>query len=359
MLQCQTPLSTAPVLGGPVDHLGEVALLADFLDQVELGLEPVDRLFFVLEDVFEKLARAVVRLLARESDDFVEALHGGQLEIQVQPVLLDRIFLASLNDSNVAAIHEMEESDGELFLVLEYVPGISLADRLKKGSLPIQEALKVCCDLARGLEAAHAKGMIHRDLKPGNVQLTPDGKIKVLDFGLAKAFGSMVSPDERSQQMTVTAVTREHTVLGTVPYMSPEQASGQVVDKRTDIWAFGCILYELLTGERAFAGETVSNTLTKIQGQDPDWERLPAETPVAIRKLVVRCLEKDADRRLHDIADARIEIEEMAVGESPVSGLRAAAKDDRATRLAGRAWWALAGGLAGEARCAIVFGCCP
>ena len=223
-------------------------------------------------------------------------------------------FLASLNHTNIASIHGFEEADGERFLIMELVPGMSLAQRIKKGSLPVEEALKVCCDIARALEAAHDKGVIHRDLKPANAQITPNGEVKVLDFGLAKAFGAVVSPAEASQQATMTVGTAEHTIVGTVPYMSPEQASAKELDKRTDIWSFGCILYELLTGQRAFTGDTVSSTIVAIHSQDPNWERLPVETPPGIHRLLHRCLEKEPDRRLHDIADARIEIEDALAG---------------------------------------------
>jgi branched-chain amino acid transport system substrate-binding protein len=229
----------------------------------------------------------------------------------------------------VAAIFEMEETDDQQFLVLEYVPGESLAERLKRGPVALKEALKICCDLARGLEAAHAKAMIHRDLKPANVQLTPEGKVKVLDFGLAKAFGHAIAPDERSHHRTMTVHTAEHSITGTIPYMSPEQASGMQVDKRTDLWAFGCILYELLTATRAFAGDNPPATLAAIQGRDPDWEMLPAGTPATVRKLLRRCLAKDPDRRMRDIGDARIELEE-AMSTGPESAEAAGGPAHRA-----------------------------
>jgi serine/threonine protein kinase len=219
-------------------------------------------------------------------------------------------FLASLNHPNIAAIHGLEQADGARFLDMELVPGESLAGRLAKGRLGIKESLKLSLEIARALEAAHEKGVIHRDLKPGNVQVTPKGQVKVLDFGLAKAFSAVSSASRMAAQPTVTAATGQNVVMGTTSYMSPEQASGQDLDKRTDIWAFGCVLYELLTGKCAFLGDSVSSTLAAIHGQDPDWERLPSGTPVAIRKLLRRCLEKNTDRRLRDIGDARIEIED-------------------------------------------------
>ncbi len=178
-------------------------------------------------------------------------------------------FLASLNHTNIASIYGFEEADGERFLVLELVPGTSLAERVKRHSLPVEEALKVCCDIARALEAAHEKGVIHRDLKPANVQITPKGEIKVLDFGLAKAFGAVTTPSEASQQATVTVRTTEHTIVGTTSYMSPEQASAKELDKRTDIWSFGCLLFECLTGRMVFAGETVTDILSAILQSEP------------------------------------------------------------------------------------------
>jgi TolB-like protein/Tfp pilus assembly protein PilF len=223
-------------------------------------------------------------------------------------------FLASLNHPNVAAIHGLEESNGERFLVLELVSGNSLDQRLAQGSLPIQEALTICCEIAKAVEAAHEKGIIHRDLKPHNVMITPEGMVKVLDFGVAKAFGAPAFASEIAQRPKVTEQTREHAILGTTPYMSPEQASSKPVDKRTDIWAFGCVLYEVLSGRKAFSGETAASTIAAIHGQDPDWEWLPAETPARIRELLGRCLAKDLDGRLRDIGDARLEIE-ATVGE--------------------------------------------
>ncbi|MCZ6714595.1 MAG: protein kinase, partial [Deltaproteobacteria bacterium] len=223
-------------------------------------------------------------------------------------------FLAALSHPNIAAIHGLEESDGERFLVLELVPGDSLGKRLAQGPLPIKEALRVCCEIAKALEAAHEKGIIHRDLKPHNVMITPEGVVKVLDFGVAKVFGAPAFASEIATRPAVTEETREHATLGTTPYMSPEQASAKPLDKRTDIWAFGCTLYEALSGRRAFPGETVASTIAAIHGREPDWERLPTQTPTRIRELLRRCLAKDLDGRLRDIGDARLEIE-AALGE--------------------------------------------
>src|SRR5512143_425395 len=167
--------------------------------------------------------------------------------------------LASLNHPNIAAIHGLEQADGQRFLVLELVEGQTLAHRLLKGPLPVAEALDVCRQVAEGLEAAHEKGVIHRDLKPANIQLTPDGKVKILDFGLARAFHDQPSDMDQTHSPTITeAMTRPGVVLGTAAYMSPEQARGKAVDKRTDIWGFGCVLYECLTGKRAFQGEMIT-----------------------------------------------------------------------------------------------------
>ena len=218
--------------------------------------------------------------------------------------------LAVLNHPNIAAIHGLEESEGRRFLVLELAEGETLQARLNRGPLPIEEALEICRELADGLEAAHEKGIIHRDLKPGNIMITPEGKVKILDFGLAKAYrGETTGVDvEKSPTITVQ-MTEPGVILGTAAYMSPEQARGRAVDRRSDIWAFGCVLFECLTGSRAFHGETISDTLAHILKGEPDWNKPPAETPTRIKVLLRRCLEKDPRRRLHDIADARIEIE--------------------------------------------------
>jgi serine/threonine protein kinase len=220
--------------------------------------------------------------------------------------------LASLNHPNIASIYGLEQADGKRFLVLELVEGQTLAGRLHKGPLPIEEALEVCRQIAEGLEAAHEKGVIHRDLKPANVKVTPEGKVKVLDFGLAKAFYEQATPTDASKSPTITdQMTAPGVILGTAAYMSPEQARGKSVDKRADIWAFGCVLFECLTAKRAFQGDTITETVAAILKSEPDWTLLPADTP-AIRSLLQRCLQKDPVRRLRDIGDARIELDETS-----------------------------------------------
>jgi len=217
--------------------------------------------------------------------------------------------LAVLNHTNIAAIYGLEESEGRRFLVLELVEGETLQARLNRGPLTVEEALEACRELAEGLEAAHEKGIIHRDLKPGNIMITSEGKVKILDFGLAKAFEGETTGVDIEKSPTITAqMTEPGVILGTAAYMSPEQARGRSVDKRSDIWAFGCILYECLTGSRTFQGETVSDTLAHILKGEPDWGKLPPDTPIRIRTLLRCCLEKNPRERLHDIADARIEI---------------------------------------------------
>jgi len=218
--------------------------------------------------------------------------------------------LASLNHPNIAAIHGLEQTDGKRFLVLELVEGETLAHRTAKGPLPVDEALEVCRQIAEGLEAAHEKGIIHRDLKPANVKITPEGKAKVLDFGLAKAFQEeMAAADASDSPILTNQMTRPGVILGTAAYMSPEQARGKPVDKRADIWAFGCILYECLTGNRAFEGETITETLAAILKGEPNWQILPAATPWRTKELLHRCLDKDPKHRLHDIGDAKVEVE--------------------------------------------------
>ena len=226
--------------------------------------------------------------------------------------------LASLNHSNIAAIYGFEQADGVPFLVLEFVPGRTLAERIADGPLELDMTLQICREVAQALEAAHEKGIVHRDLKPANVKVTPEDKVKVLDFGLAKAFTEDPASSDPADSPTMTAVaTRTGVILGTAAYMSPEQVRGRAVDKRTDIWAFGCVLYELLAGRKAFGGETVSDTIAAILSREPDWTALPVGLPAGVLRLLRRCLQRDRDRRLRDIADARLELEEALWGGSP------------------------------------------
>ncbi len=225
--------------------------------------------------------------------------------------------LASLNHPNIAAIYGLETADGVRFLVLELVEGETLAQRLTRGPLPVEEALELCHQIAEGLEGAHENDVIHRDLKPANVNVTPEGKVKVLDFGLAKAMEAELSEQELANSPAITAeMTRAGSILGTAGYMSPEQARGKPVDKRTDIWAFGCVLYECLTGTQLFSGETASDCIAKVLQREPDWEVLPRSTPWRVRDLLRRCLEKDPYDRLHHIADARIEVRQAQTGST-------------------------------------------
>jgi Tol biopolymer transport system component len=248
--------------------------------------------------------------------------------------------LAALNHPHIGAIYGVEEAEGVRALVLELVEGDTLADRLQRGPVPVAEALAIARQIAEALEAAHEKGIIHRDLKPANIKVTPDGVVKVLDFGLAKAsIGDGSTPDlTQSPTMTIGG-TREGVILGTAAYMSPDQARGQAVDKRTDIWAFGCVLYELLTGRAVFARETMTDTLAAVIEHEPDWRALPAGVPAGVQRLLRRCLEKDSKRRLRDIGDVRLEIDEATAIDAEAS----AASDVRPTlRLARARSWALA-----------------
>jgi Tol biopolymer transport system component len=232
--------------------------------------------------------------------------------------------LASLNHPNIGAIYGLEDAGDVRGLVLELVEGPTLSDRLARGALVADEAFAIGRQIADALHAAHEKGVIHRDLKPANIKVTASGVVKVLDFGLAKAFAGDTPSDGLS---SAPDVTRAGLILGTVGYMSPEQARGKTIDKRTDIWAFGCVLFEMLTGRAVFARETNSDTLAAILGSDVEWSALPASTPVAIRRLLQRCLTKEPGKRLHDIVDARIELDD--VGSGVVSDVSARAPAGR------------------------------
>jgi serine/threonine protein kinase/tetratricopeptide (TPR) repeat protein len=261
-----------------------------------------------------KLGRDVaIKVLPAAFVDDLERLARFQREARM---------LAALNHPNIATIHGLEQSGGLHYLVMELVEGETLAERISRGALPVGEALEVAEQIAEALEAAHERGVIHRDLKPANINLTPEGRVKVLDFGLAKAFAG--EGGDLSNAPTLTALgTEEGRILGTPAYMSPEQARGKPVDKRTDIWAFGCVLCELLTAQRPFRGETPTDTVAAILTQEPDWQALPTGVPPRIRELLQRCLQKEPQRRLRDFGDARIEIDAALAAQSasPVSAI--------------------------------------
>ncbi|MGQ0734394.1 MAG: protein kinase domain-containing protein [Acidobacteriota bacterium] len=253
--------------------------------------------------------------------------------------------LAALNHPHIAAIHGVEDSGGVRALVMEFVDGDTLAEVIARGPMPIDEALPIARQIAEALEAAHEAGIVHRDLKPANVKVRADGTVKVLDFGLAKGGGagtaSRAGGTLDSPTITSPAMTQAGMILGTAAYMSPEQAKGRAADKRSDVWAFGSVLYEMLTGTRAFDGEDVSETLAAVLRGEPDWTRLPPETPTAIRRLLGRALEKERKRRLSDMADARLEIEDALLQPaSSEESTRMAARERRRRVWSERVAWA-------------------
>jgi Tol biopolymer transport system component len=283
-----------------------------------------------------KLGREVaIKVLPVEVKEDPERLARFRREAQL---------LAALNHPHVAAIYGLEEAEGKPFLVLELVPGEDLSTRLKRGPLPIDEVLEIAREMAGALEEAHKRGIVHRDLKPSNVKLTPDGRVKVLDFGLAKAWAGDVgegSFSDLSQSPTLAHTgTRAGVILGTAAYMSPEQARGKAIDKRADVWALGVVLYEMLTGRTLFEGETVTDVIAAVVTREPDWAALPDETPRRVRRLLERCLRKDPRKRLPDAGAARLELEEVLAGEADDTGLDVPTAS--AHRRAGTAAWILA-----------------
>ena len=227
--------------------------------------------------------------------------------------------LAALNHPHIASIYGLEESPGGLGLVLELVEGPTLADRLVHGPLPLGEAWPIARQVSEALEAAHDRGIIHRDLKPANIKVRADGTVKVLDFGLAKAFDPIGTEDvadvSQSPTLLSPAATHVGVILGTAAYMSPEQARGKHVDKRADVWAFGCVLYEMLVGARPFAGDDVSQTIARVIEREPDWEKLNTVAPPPVVRIVRRCLQKDVQQRFRDIGDVRLELVDAVNGQ--------------------------------------------
>ena len=254
-----------------------------------------------------KLGREVaVKVLPEEFARDVDRMARFQREAKL---------LASLNHPNIATIHGLEDSNGTHALVMELAQGVTLADRIKSGPIPVEEALPIARQICDALEYAHEHGIIHRDLKPANVKIAPDDTVKILDFGLAKALeADGASPDIVNSPTLSHMATQAGMLLGTAAYMSPEQVKAKPVDRRADIWALGCVLYEMLTGKVAFHGETTSEILAAVLKNEPDWSLLPAETPMRVRVLLQRCLQKDPRQRLRDIGDASISLDEIVAG---------------------------------------------
>src|SRR6185369_373568 len=262
----------------------------------------------VYQAIDTKLSRSVaIKFLPVAFSSDAERLARFRREAQV---------LASLNHPNIAHIYGLEESGEKRCIVMELVEGETLQTRIKNGPVPVDEALAIATQIAEALAVAHERGVVHRDLKPGNVMLTSDGRVKVLDFGLAKAYDAIPSDTSPSNSPTVAslAATNAGVILGTAAYMAPEQARGKSVDTRADIWAFGVVLYELLTGRRLFEGEDVTETLAAVVLREPDWAGIPPE----VRRLLKKCLEKDPKKRLRDIGDVCELLEESGTGLQPV-----------------------------------------
>ena len=280
-----------------------------------------------------KLHRDVaIKVLPDRLASDTERLARFQREAQV---------LASLNHPNIAHIHGLEESRDVRALVMELVEGEDLSARMVRGAIPLEDVLPIAKQIADAVEAAHEQGIIHRDLKPANVKVRPDGLVKVLDFGLAKALSAEPNASSSrplSMSATITSpamMTGIGVILGTAAYMSPEQARGKPVDRRSDIWAFGCVLYEMLTGKAAFHGDGVTDTLAAVMRAEPDWSLLPAAVPPSIRALLHRCLQKDTRQRLQAIGDARIALEEVLTGAAPSM---TAPRVDGLLEIAARRW---------------------
>ena len=269
--------------------------------------------------------KVLPELFARDPDRLARFTREAQL-------------LATLNHPNIAAIYGLEQSNGGQALVLELVDGPTLADRIAGGPIPLEEALTIARQIAQALEGAHEKGIIHRDLKPSNIKIAADGVVKVLDFGLAKVWDGAPQSDLSASPRLTSADISEHTPMGTPAYMSPEQARCQSLDRRTDIWSFGCVLYEMLTGRAPFGGDTVPDTIAAILEREPDQTMLPADTPLPIRRLLRRCLEKDRKGRLDSAASARLEIDDAIATPGAETLALAATRSVASYRWRSRRW---------------------
>ena len=255
--------------------------------------------------------------------------------------------LASLDHPNIGQIYGIEEAGQTKALVLQLIEGPTLAERIAQGPIPVEDALKIALQITEGLEAAHEKGVIHRDLKPANIKITPEGQVKILDFGLAKALEGEAPESSLSQSPTLTAAaTQAGVILGTAAYMSPEQAKGQPVDKRADIWAFGVVLYEMVTGRRAFEGSNTADILGGVLRLEPGWELLPLGLPNELRRVLARCLTKDPRRRQRDAGDIRLDLEAALLEEANASP----SETSLSQRIAGWIPWLLAGALTARGR---------
>ena len=290
-----------------------------------------------------RLGREVaVKLLPESMADTPERRSRFEREARV---------LAALNHPNIATLHGLEDCGDRPLIEMELVPGENLAERLQRGPMPADEAIPIFRQIAEALEAAHTQGIIHRDLKPANVKVTPEGRVKVLDFGLAKALEVESRSGGSASSPTFTTRTHDGLVFGTAGYMSPEQVRGRTLDRRTDIWSFGCVgVFEMLGGQRAFAGATVSDTLASVLTRDPNSKGLPSSLSPMIVRLLRRCLEKDLKRRLRDLGDARLEIDDAL--RSPRTAETVAITPARVTRRT--AIGAVAGAAVGAAAMAAV-----
>jgi len=295
--------------GSEIQHLAPGSILLDQYEIIEeLGKGGMGVVYRAKDNKLER--EVAIKVLPNEFAQDRDRLSRFKREAKM---------LASLNHPGIAAIYGLETAGAIHFIILELVKGKTLSEMEFDKSLDLEEILDVFHQISEALEAAHDRGIIHRDLKPANIMVSSEGKVKVLDFGLAKAFEASVSGEsagvDLSKSPTKTLESnRSGMILGTAAYMSPEQARGKPLDKRTDIWSFGCVLFEALSGKKVFKGETISDSIAAILKNEPDWKALPETTPAKIKDLIRRCLQKNPHSRLHDIADARIEIEDALSG---------------------------------------------